>query len=108
LPNRLRELSDNGAPGFRGAVDFCGQVHEVEFQFMDGAAARVGQAVSLAPGAPPILLAGSRAIGQVIGEVGRALNGCLQMKYALTGAVDRVDNDARRGLAILNGVRKQE
>lgn len=103
----LAELAALGTPGFRDAVQFCAQSHHVEFHAADGNTPHEGQVVELETGDPPRLVAGGSTVGEIRGNIGRALNGCLDLNYSLTGSVDSFDPESRVGLAILVGAYEQ-
>jgi hypothetical protein len=103
----LTELAALGSPGFRDAVKFCARTHHVEFHGVDGKTPHQGQVVELEPGQPPRLVAGRSIIGEVRGDIGSALNGCLNLNYSLAGTVDSFDAESRVGRATLLGVYQQ-
>jgi hypothetical protein len=105
--NILAELAALGTPGFSDAVEFCAQSHRVEFLAVDGSAVAPGQVVELVPGEPPRLVSGKDAIGEVQGEIAKALNGCLNLNYSLSGTIDSFDLTTRLGTATLVGAYQQ-
>lgn len=103
----IAKLANAGAPGFQDAVRFCVKTHRIEFRAERGIALRSGQGVELLAGDPPALTSGGTPIGHVFGEIGKALDGCILMNFALSGKIEDFDIASGVGHATLCGVQQQ-
>jgi hypothetical protein len=89
------------------AYAFCEQQHRVEFIVTAAQIPSTGSAVRLVLGEPPSVVVDGAVVGVLDGTAAKAMGGCLQLAYAMTGVVITVDPATRRGVLEVQGVRQQ-
>jgi hypothetical protein len=79
--------------------------HSVEVAFSEGSGAVAGMAVRLGLGSPPRVLSGSGDIGEVSDSLAGGLTRCLLDGFAMSGVIEAVDLEGRRGQISISGRR---
>lgn len=89
------------------AYAFCEQQHRVEFVITAAEAPSAGSPVRLVLGDPPSVVVDGAVVGALDGTATKAMRGCLQLAYEMTGVVITADPSTRRGVVEVQGVRQQ-
>lgn len=89
------------------AYAFCEQQHRVEFIVTAAQMPDAGSSARLVLGDPPSVVVDAEVVGALDGTATKAMRGCLQLGYEMTGVVITADPGTRRGILEVQGVRQQ-
>ena len=96
----------SGAGGTEGDLteQLCERARAIGFRLEPGAKISPGEAVRVARGNPPALVAGRKTIGWLSDpRQEQTLAACIEAGYTLTGQVEAVDADLGEGFASVSG-----
>jgi hypothetical protein len=104
-PETPKAPADPGGAGEGGSppTEFCAMEHTVEVSFTEGSGAVAGMPVGLGLGSPPRILGAGGQIGEVSDSLAGGLARCLLDGFAMSGVVDAVDLEGRRGQITVSG-----
>lgn len=82
---------------------FCARAKSIEFSAQAGVGLEIGQVVGLTAGAPPLVTSLGQQVGTVAPEAERAMAGCLELGYEMSGVVESLDAAKTAGRLRVSG-----